>query len=421
MNSKKSIWITVIVIAILGTASAFYYSGLNKEFFSSENEDSFSVDSLFLKTSMKPAGSFDKQIMIQNEGKVPLPFNLELIDLEGLVFPEETVFDLEAGGKKSINIVFSNSNNLEPGIYSGGLKVSANSEERFIPIILEIESEDIVFDANSEIYPKGRIYPGETLRLEVRVFDLSKIGTANVVVNYIINDFYGNTYLSDSENKVVSDQGSFSESFTLPEHLEGGDYIFGVVLKYKNSVGTSTEFFTIEGGKSSAFELDTNTSLIYIVLILIVVLFIFMAGLFYFIYSRDRLLREMTVDYQKNLRRDSESLVESEKKNEGKLKTSAEKRVNKKLFGRVRSQRKNELKRQYKERVKKIKKLRKSKKPKSEIQKQIQSWKKNGFDTAVLDKKYKTPSVDDIKNQLSSFKRKGYDTSVLEGSVKNKK
>jgi len=342
------------------------------------------------------------------------------VDLEGLAFPEETAFDLEGGEEKSVNIVFSNSNNLEQGIYSGGLRISTPDKEEFIPIILEIESKDILFDSNTEIYPKGRIYPGDVVRLEATIFDLSNIGTANVVASYFIKDFKGNTYLSISENSVVSDRTSRSKS--SEDNLEGGDYVFGIVLKYKNSVGTSTEFFSVEDEEGSSFEiLDTNTSLIYLVLILVVVLFIFMAGLFYFIYSRDKLLRDMTVDYQRALKKDDVSLSEKEKDNEGKLKTPAEKKVNKKLFRKVRFQRKKELKKQYKERVKKVRKLRKSKAPKSELQKQIQSFKKQGYDTSVLEKRYKTPSVSDIQKQLSAFKRKGYNTSFIEGGTKNKK
>ena len=60
----------------------------------------------------------------------------------------------------------------------------------------------------------------------------------------------------------------------------------------------------------------------------------------------------------------------------------------------------------------------KKKGKKNELDKRLREWKKKGYNTKVLERKYKVPNANEFKKQLKEWKKKGYDTSVLERKVK---
>ena len=51
---------------------------------------------------------------------------------------------------------------------------------------------------------------------------------------------------------------------------------------------------------------------------------------------------------------------------------------------------------------------------------QLKIWKSKGYDTKVIENKFKMHSVKDIRNQVKKWKSKGYDTSVLNKKISKK-
>jgi len=409
---KWKLLITIgVLIAIVGIP-LFYFL---PQTLSPKTPDSFIVDSVLLKTVINFNSSFNNQIKVANMQDVSDNFKLEINGLEDFVSSDKTSFNLEPKEIKTVNLLFSNSKNKPSGIYVGAFKISDSKNEKLIPIILEMESQDVLFDSNINLYPSADA-SNSKVNVEINIFDLGNIGTANIEAEYFIKSFTGEVILYEKENIVVKNNVLISKSFTLPENIKQGEYAFGAVLQYKNSVGTSTYLFRLADSNSSKqFHLSTNTILIIGFLVVIFVLVFF---LFYSLYSRDKILMELKDQYKSESERQEVLLKRKESENDQKLKTFEEKLLNKRLFRKVREERKKQLKIIHKERERKIKSLRRHKNG-NEISNQISKWKREGYDISILEKT-KIPNVDYIKKQLKKWKKKGYETNVLEKSYKGK-
>jgi len=375
------------------------------------NPETFDVDTVFLKFLIKSNGSYEGQIKVTNTREKSQDFSLSLFNLQDFISLNETNFKMNGGEQKNVGIHVSNINARDYGIYTGMLEISQDHTKKNIPIILEIESEDVLFDSNIQM-ATDNILANKKLTPEIKIFDLGRIGTSSITAEYFVKDFNGNTIISESENIVVKDQVVVSKAFNLPENLANGDYTLGVVLKYKNSIGTASVFFSNKSEKNNFFGfLDSN---FYIALIFILVIFLLLLFLFFSLYSRDKLLRELKDQYKQAIENQEKYLGEKEKANEKALKTPEEKELNKKLFAKVREKRKEEIKKIHETRLKKLKELKKTN-AKDKMNKQISEWKKQGYNTNILEKTFKAPEAKDIQKQISEWKKQGYNTKVLEG------
>lgn len=408
--------IIFLVVFALFLSGIFYFASAEQN-----NGKSFQVDSIFLKTAIKTNGSFDSKIRVMNLEKTKQEFEIKISDLEGLIFLSSRSFALQADETKEINVVFSNSQGKPEGIYVGNFEVANSKKKIIIPVILEIESDEILFDSNLALFPSGDIKPGEQISAEIKIFDLGKIGSTGVEINYFIKSFEGETIVSESENLAVKDQVLITKYFTLPENIKEGDYVFGLAINHKNSIGTSSRFFRVAESK---FEFSLlNSTFVYAIVILLGFVFLILVLVFYSFYSRDRLLEELKKQYRQELKRQETYLRRREEENEKLLKTEIERNLNRRMFKKVKEKRKKVLEKIHKEREKELKKIKKIKKGnwKQKISGQIEKWKKQGYHTELFEEKIKVPSVDDIRKKANMWKKKGYDIGVLESNLKIKK
>ena len=66
----------------------------------------------------------------------------------------------------------------------------------------------------------------------------------DVTLNYIVKDFDGKVYISESETILVEDQKSFKKKFQTG-NLPVGNYIVGLELVYPSGVATSSAHFEV--------------------------------------------------------------------------------------------------------------------------------------------------------------------------------
>lgn len=409
-------WIVVILVFIFLTAAgvfAWYY------FSQGETEAAeFESDTLFLKVAIRKGGEAISNVRITNTGSRPKPFLVGIKEMGNLASIKEDKFSLLPNEQKIIEINFSAKGTF-PGVHLGQLEVFSDKESKVIPIILEIQSETVLFDSNINLFPTGaEIFPGQRLSAEIKIFDLASVGLSNVDVSYYIKDFAGATIFSETEeNMIVDNKYTFTKTLSLPPNLADGNYAFVTIVGYDGSVGTSSLFFNVGGEvqKGGNGELLSEKNTFYIAFGFLFLIFFLL--LIYALFSRDRVLRELQNQYRNELKRQGRLAREQERTDYVKLKTPAEKKEYKKEAQKVEKQRLGALKDMQEKRLKKFREIKKDGK-KEQLKKQLKKWQAEGYNTSALEKKYKLPTrkiiKDKLKNKLKKWKAKGYDTSVLE-------
>jgi len=407
--NKKIIVIAAVLIVVLASIFAYFFV------FKGNGFASFQVDSVILKVAIKSNSSFETYVRVSNLETRMKEFNAKVLDIGNLASLDKPIFEVGAEEVERIKLSFYNSERNAPGIYLGKLIISSEGEEITVPIVVEIESEDVLFDANFDLFPTEKIFPGNKINAEIKIFDLAKIGTANVEMNYFVKDFSGKKIIEGTENPVVKSQVLIAKSFDLPRDLKTGDYVFGVVLTYKSSVGASSALFSVEKAKAidTSFSSSSFGGSIYLIIFLVAIALMFVMFVIYSIYSRDLLMIELRNQYGQELRKQDEFLVEKQNENEKNLETPEEINLNRKIFREVKKKRAELIKKVHEKRVSQIKHLKKLNQT-QEIRRQIAEWKKKGYETALIESRIKVPSVKDIQNQINQWKKKGYNTSVLE-------
>ncbi len=405
ISKTKKIVIIVLVLVFLGLAGWGSYS-----YFSPKNSPNFDVDSILIKSNIKIGGSYETDVRVTNLKDSENKVNMFLSDVQGLTEPITQELVLSAYETKAIKVSFVNLS-VSEGIYVGVLEVSSGDEKKTLPIILEIESDKVLFDNSVSLFPSGVVQPGERVNAEIKVNDLTFLGSAVVEFEYFVRDFYGGKIFSEKETVPVDKDTSFTKSFEIPKGAKQQDYVFGAIVRYNNSTGTSSSFFSVEKKPLFAGAFDNMyffVLLIFAALVLVLLLFVF-----YSVFSRDKLLDELKNQYRNELRRQVDYIHEKEHTVEVKLKTPEEKKVSKKIFAKVKKERVKAIKKLHVERVKKYKQMKKAKKPVDTMKSQIEKWKNEGYNTSVLQGETKIPDVGDIRRQINMWKKKGYDTSVL--------
>jgi len=415
---KKYIWtgfvILFIIIAIFVIGRYYFDLGYDKLKY---EEVGFELDTLFLRVTLSENQTTIRHIKLnENVGD----FSIKINELSELLSISKESSKLVEEGKHDIEVIF-NSKGKEPGVYLGELEFSFQEIVKKVPIIFEIQSKIVIFDANLNLYPQGRdVIPGQRLNANIKIFDLANFETSQVKVIYFLKSFDGRTIISETEDIIIDDDKyEYSKSLDIPKNIRLGNYVLVTIVKYTDrlgdsSVGTSSVYFSVVEEGAEGAEGLTEKTLIYI-LIMFGFFFLIFLGLFiYSLFFRDKMLKEMDKQYKTELNKQRKMIECQGGKDYSKLKTSVEKREYKKELEKIKKLRFGALKKTKDEKIKVFKSIKKKFKG-SKRKTQLRAWKKKGYDTSVLEKKYKMPNVNNIKSKVRIWKRKGYDTSILEG------
>tara|TARA_Y100000310_G_scaffold344454_1_gene457296 strand:- start:533 stop:1798 length:1266 start_codon:yes stop_codon:yes gene_type:complete len=416
LNIKKilKVGILILILIALGTIAFFYFSG-------SEKNGNFEVDRLFVRTILEQGSSAKTNINILNKENQIQEFSIKVNELNGLVSIKEKQFNLGGGGEKSIEMVIASLNNTEPGIYFGNIMVKAKGVIKNIPVTIEIQTKEVLFSSNVNLVPQGKdLVPGQKLNAEIKVFNLQKLFDGNVRLVYFIKDFSGKTIVSEEEIVVIEGSSlGISKTLDLPKNLELGDYAFAVLTKYGNSVGTSSRTFKVVKSTGGIQQELGSRTLIIIVVVFGFFFLVFLVLIIYSIFYKDKLLTELQKQYKSELRRQGELIRQGEKQTYVKLRTTGERKEYKKEVKQVKKQRIFALRKIQKKRLQEFKRIKKLRKIPA-LKKQMEKWRKQGYNTGVLEQKFKLPSVGSIRNKINKWKKQGYDTSALETKLKNR-
>lgn len=356
---------------------------------------SFELDTLFLKVAINENGTAINDIKIKNTGQTQEKFSFKINGLENLASIEEREITLAPNEEHTTKIIFKG--NAPAGAYLGELEIASKK----IPIVLEIESRDVLFDSNINLFPRDGIVPGKILNAEIKIFDLANIGTSNVNLAYSIEDFSGKTIVSETENIVVDNRLSLTKTINLPTDLSLENYVLVVVVEYDGSIGTSSVFFrVIEEAIEAEEELFSGKNMGWFFVLVFGFFFLGFAALFaYSLFYRDKALKELQNQYRGELKRQRELIKERGGRDYAKLKTTPEKKEYKKELKKVKEQRLKTLKEMQKKKLAEFRKIKETGRT-SDLKKHLEKWQVQGYDTSTLEKKYKLPDINEIRKKL---------------------
>ena len=143
-----------------------------------------------------------------------------------------------------------------------------------IPIVIGSRSENFLFDISIFLNDKfKKIFVGEKIEAQ---FNLIEVGTnekVDVIANYIIKDFEGNSHYEESETFFVLGEKNYMKEFPT-QNLQEGKYVLGFEISYPGAFAVSSTTFSIEEKTKFNYKiiLILISSLIFILIIILVVI-----------------------------------------------------------------------------------------------------------------------------------------------------
>lgn len=224
---------------------------------------SFDVDQLLLKVLIRADEYSTIPVRVMNTG-----LNVENIRAEAsytvndFIDISEPIFGLRPGQSKILELNVSSFNKLartrqQEGIYVGSLQLSSDDTVHEIPVVIELESEYVLFDINLNPLAKSRtVAQGEDAAIEIRLFNLEGVAAVNVGMQYAVKDLKGNAIITESESVVVKTQSSFFKTIEVPDNMAQGQYVFTALASYGSSVGTASYLFEVVPSAQEAKAYD---------------------------------------------------------------------------------------------------------------------------------------------------------------------
>ena len=213
--------------------------------------------------------SVEREITITNtgEGNIDLQVNLEGFGGSASVSP--VYFTLAPGEQKDVILkINADEKGLMTGtveFISGGIIVAESN------VAVNIMSENFLFDSTISLSRQYRtVSAGENLLAQI---DLQQVGPqekVDVVANYIIKDFAGNSYLEDSETFYVLGDKTFTKDFHTAD-LPPGKYVLALEIVYPGAFATSSVQFEVLQKENQVYGFfDKNLVLIIVLTVAII-------------------------------------------------------------------------------------------------------------------------------------------------------
>ena len=232
----------------------------------STGASSFNLDKQDFNIKIVSGDSQTNEIIIENNGTSALSIKPIVKGIERYVSFDNDLITVAPGQSSSIRFTI---NAPEPGVYAG--KIVIGSKE--VIIMLNVASDGVLFDTIITVPEAYRVLTSnEKLPVLIELIEVGDEVGVDVTMSYVIKDFEGNTYYTESETFYVSGAKSYTKQFSTKD-LKPGDYVLGTELVYIGGFATATAHFKIY---DSAFNVQTWVSIIALFVSLIIAFITFM-------------------------------------------------------------------------------------------------------------------------------------------------
>ncbi len=269
----------------------------------------FSTDKESIYISLKQGDSAYEEITIKNREKSNLIFTLSISNVEDLTKLSETQFSLKPEEEKTITIDFFTHENTEPNLYIGKLIIKAGGTIKEIPLAIEIESSEPLFDIKINIPNQfKKIISGEEVLAQIQLYNLGDDKEVDVTMDYtVIKEDTGEVILFERDTLAVKEHLEFIKSVKIPENAGLGDYIFYTRVNYEDKVASATDTFRID----KDFMVFFNRIKFVLLLFLIIIL----AALFFILLKRRRKEKEESKKYKTSKKYSLKKIIISSEQN----------------------------------------------------------------------------------------------------------
>ena len=176
---------------------------------------------LEVRDRVKEGEYIEKELKVMNVAYEEETIEVDVSRLSDIIDVLDKSFTIKPGQTKIVRLNFSSFNNAKgieqaPGVYMGKISAKTGSYEKTIPIVVEIESRNVLFDMNLNPVARDRsVVQGSSTTFEIRVFNLQSIESFNVGMEFFVKDINGNTIISEKESVVVKTQASFFKTLKI--------------------------------------------------------------------------------------------------------------------------------------------------------------------------------------------------------------
>ncbi|MBT4397170.1 DUF2341 domain-containing protein, partial [archaeon] len=203
---------------------------------------------------------------ITNRGNTVVDLELTVTTISDILHLSDTDLTLEPGESQLIEIDVIPK---QAGIYTGKINVFYKNQVLQIPVTININTERSLFDISVNVLGAFKnIRPGQKITASMFLLQAGLEQEEDVTLNYIIKDFDGNIYLTESETIAVYQQTSFNKQLPTQD-LPPGEYVLGAEVVYGGGIATSSSQFIV-----TETELDSSQKLLLGVLIAAALTFI---------------------------------------------------------------------------------------------------------------------------------------------------
>lgn len=210
----------------------------------------------------------EQMITVKNLQSSPTTVPISQNGLDNMVILGESSLTLQGGETKSFSVIFVALN--DTGIFTGNIVVDGIT----IPVSLNIKTKLLLFDSNIVVLNRNyQVAKGDDLRTRVTLIPMGDDERLDVLLNYVIKDYSGKVYLTQSESVLVENKMNFRKNFGTGS-LPLSEYIVGLELVYPGGVAPSSAHFEVVEKTASSFLGTLIFILIMFILIIAILLII---------------------------------------------------------------------------------------------------------------------------------------------------
>ena len=215
--------------------------------------------------------------MITNNGTFMLNGSFVLLNLEDFASISLESFTNLSSNESINGTLFALGRRL--GSHLGKIEANAGLVTRSADVILDIKSDQVLFDVSMDIPSAYKtLERGEPLLAQLTLFNVGVARDVDVLVTYLIKDTTGMVVSEESESFAVISERSYVHEFALPE-LETGKYLASAEVRYENSFAVSSDTFSIvDKGPGAIARIAGRNATFFIALLVL-------AGILYMVVS----------------------------------------------------------------------------------------------------------------------------------------